>query len=85
MTQREIMLRKIGTYKFALKDLQLYLDTHPRDEMALAKYEEYKAILKPLVKEFESRFGPLTARSGEFANKFLWINNPWPWDLEEDD
>ncbi|MBR2715048.1 MAG: spore coat protein CotJB [Ruminococcus sp.] len=83
MTQREILLKKIGTYKFALKDLQLYLDTHPRDEMALRKFAEYEAVLKPLVKEYESRFGPLTVKVGEM-NKYKWIKNPWPWDIEED-
>ena len=51
MTQREIMLKKIGTYKFVLKDLNLYLDTHPKDEVALRKYAEYEAVLKPLIKE----------------------------------
>ncbi len=85
MTQREIMLKKIGTYKFAMKDLQLYLDTHPKDEVALSKYEEYKAILKPLVREFEQKYGPLTVKSHDMMNKFLWIKNPWPWDIEEDD
>ena len=84
MTQREIMLKKIGTYKFVLKDLELYLDTHPRDEMALSKYAEYEALLKPMVTEFESRFGPLTV-SSDNGNKFLWVKNPWPWDIEEDD
>ncbi|MBQ7964794.1 MAG: spore coat protein CotJB [Ruminococcus sp.] len=84
MTQREIMLKKIGTYKFVLKDLELYLDTHPKDEMALSKYAEYEALLKPMVKEFESRFGPLTV-SSDNGNKFLWVKNPWPWDIEEDD
>ncbi len=84
MTQREILLKKIGTYKFVLKDLQLYLDTHPRDEVALRKYAEYEAVLKPLVKEFESRFGPLTVKADDM-NKFKWIKNPWPWDIEECD
>ena len=84
MTQREIMLKKIGTYKFALKDLQLYLDTHPHDEMALRKYAEYEAIVEPLVAEFERRFGPLTV-SVDNMNKFKWIKNPWPWDIEECD
>lgn len=84
MTQREIMLKKIGTYKFVLKDLQLYLDTHPNDEMALRKYAEYEALVKPLVRDYENRFGPLTV-SSDNMNKFLWIKNPWPWDIEEDD
>ncbi|MBQ8057371.1 MAG: spore coat protein CotJB [Ruminococcus sp.] len=84
MTQREIMLKKIGTYKFVLKDLELYLDTHPKDEMALSKYAEYEALLKPMIKDYESRFGPLKA-SSDNGNKFLWVKNPWPWDIEEDD
>lgn len=84
MTQREILLKKIGTYKFVLKDLQLYLDTHPRDQMALRKYAEYEAVLEPLVREYESRFGPLTVKSDNM-NKFTWIKNPWPWDIEEND
>lgn len=84
MTQREIMLKKIGMYKFALKDIALYLDTHPYDEMMLRKYDEYEAILKPLVEDFEAKFGPLTV-STQNKNRFLWINNPWPWENEEDD
>lgn len=85
MTQREILLKKIGTYKFAMKDLQLYLDTHKNDEQALEKYIEYKQILKPLVEEYERKFGPLTVKSVHMYNKFSWIKNPWPWDIEEDD
>ena len=83
MTQREIMLKKIGMYKFALKDIALYLDTHPHDEMMLRKYDEYEAILKPLVEDFEEKYGPLTV-SVRNKNRFLWINNPWPWENEED-
>lgn len=83
MTHREIMLKKIGTYKFALKDLNLYLDTHPRDEWALRKYREYEAVLKPLVREFESKYGPLRVKVTD-DKSFEWIKNPWPWDNEED-
>jgi spore coat protein JB len=77
------MLKDIGIINFVMVELNLYLDTHPHDEMALKKYEEYEAILKPLVRDFEKRFGPLTV-SADNMNRFLWINNPWPWDTEED-
>ena len=51
MTQREIMLKKIGTYKFAMKDLELYLDTHPGDEVALNKFEDGTVITAELLKQ----------------------------------
>ncbi len=84
MTRREILLRKIGTYKFALKDLGLYLNTHPTDRVAIEKFNEYKRVLTPLVAEFEREFGPLVSRR-EIDKSYSWIKNPWPWDIEEDD
>lgn len=84
MTEREILLKKISSYQFAAEDLKLYLDTHPRDVKTLAKLEEYKAILRPLVKQYEERYGPLRA-SANNTNKWKWVKDPWPWDCEEDD
>ena len=82
MTERQILLRKISTYAFALTDLNLFLDTHPNDKQTLAKIKEYQEILRPLYNEFESKFGPLTLK-GERMNHVAWVKNPWPWDLEE--
>lgn len=81
MTERDMLLKKIGTYKFAITDIDLFLDTHPGDETMLKKREEYAEQLKPLVREFEDKFGPLTkANSGN--NTWCWVKDPWPWDTE---
>ena len=81
MTEREILLKKIGTLKFALVDLDLFLDTHPGDTEILRKRAEYEEQLAPLVKEFERRFGPLTKPEND-TNTWTWVKNPWPWDTE---
>lgn len=83
MTEREILLKKISTYQFAALDLQLFLDTHPHDRKTLEKMNDYKKELRPLVKEFEEKFGPLT-KSENGRNKWNWIKAPWPWESEED-
>ena len=81
MTDREIMLKKIGTFKFAVTDIDMFLDTHPGDSEMLKKREEYLEQLRPLVKSFEEKFGPLT-KNENAANTWAWVKDPWPWDTE---
>lgn len=81
MTEREIMLKKIGTCQFAITDIDLFLDTHPGDTEMVKKREEYEAQLRPLVKSFEKQYGPLT-KSENNTNTWIWVKDPWPWDME---
>ena len=81
MTEREILLKKIGTAKFAITDLDLFLDTHPADQEMLKRREDYEAQLKPLVQQFEKQFGPLT-KDDTAVNKWNWVKDPWPWYME---
>lgn len=83
MTEREILLKKISTYQFAVLDLQLFLDTHPNDKSIIEKMREYKDALKPLVADFEKKYGPLT-KSRSNANHWNWIKSPWPWESEDE-
>lgn len=81
MTERDMLLKKIGTCKFAVTDIDLFLDTHPGDAVMLKKREEYLDQLRPLVREFEDRFGPLTKAETD-NNTWSWVKDPWPWDTE---
>lgn len=83
MTEREILIKKISTYAFAVHDLQLFLDTHQNDKKTIVKMREYKDMLKPLVTEYEEKFGPLT-KNMTSSNNWGWIKGPWPWENEED-
>lgn len=82
MTERQILLKKLSTYAFAADDLHLFLDTHPNDRETAAKLERYNAKLKPLVEEYENKFGPLTPDEKN-GNRWGWIQSPWPWETEE--
>lgn len=81
MTEREMLLKKIGTLKFAVTDIDLFLDTHPGDKATMKKREEYLDQLKPLVREYEEKYGPLTKRNDD-GNTWRWVKDPWPWDTE---
>lgn len=81
MTEKDILLRKISTYAFAIYDLHLFLDTHPGDEKTASKLEKYRAELRPLVEKYEKLYGPLTLKN-ENSNRYAWIQNPWPWEKE---
>lgn len=81
MTERAILLKKIGTCKFAITDIDLFLNTHPGDREMLKKREEYAAQLAPLVRTFEEKFGPLTKDETD-TNTWAWVKDPWPWDME---
>ena len=84
MTDREILLKKLSSYQFMMDDLQLYLDTHPNDTQTIAKIKDLADMLEPLRKTFEAKYGPLFDNNTE-GNKWMWINNPWPWENEEVD
>ena len=42
MTEREILMKKLASYQFMVDDLQLYLDTHPRDKATIDKMRRYR-------------------------------------------
>ncbi|MGN0453448.1 MAG: spore coat protein CotJB [Ruminococcus sp.] len=81
MTSREILLRKISTYAFAIHELRLFLDTHPKDTKTLAKVEEFEEKLMPLREEYIKKYGPLT-KSENPKDYWAWVNDPWPWEGE---
>ena len=81
MTERDLLLKKIGACKFAVVDIDLFLDTHPGDSEMLKKREDYLKQLTPMVKEFEEKFGPLS-KDDTPNNTWAWVKVLWPWDTE---
>ena len=61
-------------------DIQLFLDTHPKDTEALEAYAEYKAMYDAAKRDYENAYGPLTASRCNSREHFDWINGPWPWE-----
>ena len=79
---REMLLDQINTVSFAAYDMLLYLDTHPKDEKALAYYQEQCCRRKQLLDDYACQFGPLTADCACQTDcpDWAWIMQPWPWE-----
>lgn len=80
--EREALLYQIMQYKFALTELNLYLDTNPDDRRVIEIYNNYLSMEKQMCDQYEKMYGPLTVDSNYLNNKsWIWINNPWPWEV----
>lgn len=83
MTRQEL-LRGIQIASFAVKEAQLFLDTHPTDTAAIAYFNKYNKKKAELTAEYSRRFGPLSISGYEVpAETWEWVKGPWPWELEE--
>lgn len=79
--EKEELLYNILMHKFALIELNLYLDTHPNDTNIINTYKQYLSKEKELTKEYEKNYGPLTIDSEYVGNNsWNWIKSPWPWE-----
>lgn len=80
--ERETLLYQVMQYKFALTELNLYLDTHPNDTEMIRLFNQYQDIEKQMCDKYESMYGPLTLDSNYLdKNKWVWKNSPWPWEV----
>lgn len=80
MNERAMLMRKIQKYSFALKDLHLYLDTHPNCQRALALFDKYRSMKQSCEEEYVRKFGPITPIQSSDAQHWSWIDDPWPWE-----
>ena len=81
--EQEALMYQIMQYKFALTDLNLYLDTNPTDRNILSLYNKYLTIEKQMCEKYENMYGPLTVDSPNIGNgTWNWNNTPWPWEVK---
>jgi spore coat protein JB len=79
---KDELLMKLMQLDFLAVDLQLFLDTHPSDGSALAKYNETVIMANKLRKDYERNYGPLYSFRSEQSTEYKWIDCPWPWQYE---
>lgn len=80
--ERDALLYQVMQYKFALIELNLYLDTHPNDTEMIKLYNQYLVTEKQMCDKYESMYGPLTVDSNYLnKNTWVWNNSPWPWEV----
>lgn len=85
MNERCKLRRKIHEFDFSIKEMELYLDVHPRNRKALALLEELRKKRAALVEAYEQRFGPyiVTTKDVPAHECWRWIDSPWPWELKD--
>lgn len=81
MNEAAILRNRISAMQFAAWELHLFLDTHPDNMEALAKQQEYSEKANALIAEYEANYGPLRTSSSDM-DRWSWVNDPWPWEME---
>ncbi len=74
------LLSKISEYQFVCVELNLYIDTHPNDELALRDYMCYSEKLMQLIKQYEEEFCPLMNFGHSHSpDAGCYVCSAWPW------
>ena len=81
MNEKDALRRRIYAVEFASWELHLFLDTHPNNNEAAEKLEEYRRRAGKLRKEFEEKYGPI-GETTQNTSRWAWISDPWPWEKE---
>ncbi len=81
MNTQSALMTKIKQYDFTLKELNLYLDTHPDCRRALAMFQKYRKLREEAVREYNEKFGPITPEQNLNTQRWAWIDEPFPWEV----
>lgn len=84
MNENAKLKRQIFELDFAIYELVLFLDTHPKSRRAMRLLEEYRAKRKDLISLYEEKFGKyiVTLKDVPMADTWKWLDSPWPWDTD---
>lgn len=80
-TDRQKLLYEVSKIDFALKELNLYLDTHSYDQQAMANFRQYNTLKNKLVKDYTEKYGPLVLSCVDMdSREWKWAIQDWPWE-----
>lgn len=83
-TEKKTPLGELMALDFAMKELGLYLDTHQNDTEALKLFNQYSDLYQEGSAIYEASYGPLQQSQGGVDGKYVWLQDPWPWDYVSD-
>ena len=75
-------MHELQALAFAIQELALYLDTHREDREALELYRAYQELYNKGVEAYVKEYGPLNHTSRTEGGRYLWLDDPWPWDYQ---
>jgi spore coat protein JB len=76
-------LGELMAIDFMVKELSLYLDTHPDDQEAFETLKTVIDLANEGEKEYTKLYGPVTLSGVRYSKSYDWIHNPWPWENAE--
>lgn len=80
---RQSLMMQIAQCEFICIDINLYLDTHPDDERALADYNCYAEQLEVLKAMYVREYGPLENFGNSISEgTWKWVKQPFPWNAD---
>ena len=77
---KDQLLDFINTVGFTAFDTWLFLDTHPTDQEAMRYFRHYKELQRTASRVYAEKYGPLTMGDAVSSDRFLWSDEPWPWE-----
>lgn len=80
MSEQENLMRRLQIQDFAINDINLYLDTHPTDQMALEYYKKYRDLRNQTLESYTKQFGPIIVEDVDVTDSWTWVESPWPWE-----
>lgn len=78
-------MAELQALEFVVLELGLYLNTHPNDTEAFTLFKQYAAMEKAAKTTYEAKFGPLTKSAAAMGEKYCWLQEPWPWNYEQNE
>lgn len=84
MNERTMLKNKIHALDFAIHEIVLFLDTHPRDQKAMQMLREYRRRRREAIANYESKCGSYIKTVDDVHPKdyWNWVDSPWPWERE---
>ncbi|MBQ8913469.1 MAG: spore coat protein CotJB [Lachnospiraceae bacterium] len=84
LSEKEKLMLQIQNCSFAMKEAELFLDTHPTCREAIEYYQKHKAMNAKYKKEYSEKFGLITMEQQESEKKWSWVQTPFPWERSVD-
>jgi spore coat protein JB len=74
-------LGELMALSFAIKELNLYLDTHKDDYEALDMLKKLNKLYAEATEKFNKTYGPTMVTDITFGDEYTWLQDPWPWEF----
>jgi spore coat protein JB len=76
-------LGELQALDFALVELALYLNTHKTDMEAFQLFKQYANAYHDKKMAYVKMYGPIEKMHAAEADRWNWIDDPWPWDYSD--